>query len=69
MSACKDELVDTSDQYFEWAKVHVAFLYPDLDLSQLDLFKVVRDNQIVCKEDWVPLNMIAHSFEKDVLIE
>lgn len=29
----KDELVETSYQYFEQAKEHVAFLCPKLDLS------------------------------------
>lgn len=42
LSTLKDEFVDTYDQYFEQAHERVTFLYPDLDLIQMDLFKVVR---------------------------
>lgn len=42
-SAFKDELMDTSDVYFEWEKKHKAFVHPELDLSQMCLFKVVND--------------------------
>lgn len=40
-SSLKDELMSASDQYFENAKYHVAFFYQNLDLSQMDMFKVV----------------------------
>lgn len=38
LSTSKNKMLDTSDQYLEWAKECVAFLYPNLDLSQIDLF-------------------------------
>lgn len=31
------------------------FLYPKLDLNQLDIFKVVKDGQLVDEEDVAPM--------------
>lgn len=45
-SSLKDEAATTFDQYFERGKGHLAFFYPNLDPSQMDLFKVVRDGQV-----------------------
>lgn len=43
MLECKDELVETFAKYFECAKEHVVVFPAKLDLSQLDLFKVIKD--------------------------
>lgn len=32
-----------SDQYFDKVEEHVAFFYSNLDLSRMELLKVVRD--------------------------
>lgn len=39
----KVEMVDTYGTYFGCAKVRVSFLYPTLDLSMMDIFKVICD--------------------------
>lgn len=39
LSLFKDELVETSDQYFERVNEQLSFLYPDTNLSRMDLFK------------------------------
>lgn len=49
-SLLKDEIVVASDLYFERARKQVSFLYPDLDLSKMDLFQVVQDVQLVDDE-------------------
>lgn len=46
--------METYDQYFEWAKERITFLYQVLDLSQMDLFKMVLGGQLVDEEE-VPL--------------
>lgn len=46
-SFLKDKVVSTSDQYFNRAKKQVAFFYPDPELNQKDLLKVVREGQLV----------------------
>lgn len=46
VSSLKDEIVAASDQYFEMAREHIAFFYPNLYLSQMDLFQVVRDGRL-----------------------
>lgn len=50
VSSLKDEIVAASDQYFEMAREHMEFFYPNLDLSQMDLFQVVRDGRLVDDE-------------------
>lgn len=37
----KEEIIDASDKPFEKAKTQVIFLYSNLDLGKLDLFKVI----------------------------
>jgi len=32
---------------FEKAKSHMAFLYPELDLSSLDSLKIVQDGELI----------------------
>lgn len=49
-SSLKDEVMAAFDHYFDREKEHVAFFYPNLDLSQMDLLKVVRDAQLVADE-------------------
>lgn len=42
----KEDLVEACDLYFEHAKKQVAFLYPSLDLSQMDYLRQSwEDNQ------------------------
>lgn len=52
-----DEVVSSSNIYSECPKKHVSFLYPNLDLSQMDLLKVVCGGQLVDEEvfaSWYP---------------
>lgn len=44
MSELKDDLVATYDNYFRSAKEYVFFFYPTLDLSMLDIFKIIGLN-------------------------
>lgn len=46
----KDELVAIFYQYFERAKEKITLFYRGLALSRMDLFKVVRDSQLVDNE-------------------
>ena len=41
VSKLTNEVVSTSDVYFKCAKEQVSFLYPNMDLSQIDFLKVV----------------------------
>lgn len=50
LSVLKDELLETLDQYFKWVKAQISFIYLGLDLSQMDLFKMVCDGQLVDDE-------------------
>lgn len=59
MSTYKDELVDTSNGYFEQVKEHVSPFFPNMDLSDIDLLKVVRGGKLMDKEDKVPHGMIT----------
>lgn len=43
----KDDLVETFDIYFEGAYVKMDFLYHELDLIPMDMFKVFRGGQFV----------------------
>lgn len=54
LSSLKDDLVDTFHYYFEQVKKHVIVLYPDQDLIQMGLFKVVRRGQLVKEEESSP---------------
>lgn len=45
VSELKDDLVETFDIYFEREKEQVALLHSELDLSHMDIFKVVCDDQ------------------------
>lgn len=47
ISTLKDDLVETADLYFKRDKEHVAFFHPRLDLSWMNLFKVVWEGQLV----------------------
>lgn len=49
-SFLKDEIIVTSDQYFKRAREHISFLFSNLQLSWMDLFQVVRDEQLVDDE-------------------
>lgn len=51
LSKCNDKMVETLDKYFERAKEHMDFLYPGLDLIRLDLFKVIKGDQLVDDDD------------------
>lgn len=51
--AAQNDIVALEDRAFEKAKAQMACLYPDLDLSKLDLFKVVKDGHLVDEEDLV----------------
>lgn len=44
-----------SDFYFERENEKATFLYPELDLSQMDIFKVVCDSQLVEEEEVSPM--------------
>lgn len=56
----KDELVDTTDVYFEQANEHAIFLHPGLCLSSMDLFKwSVMDN-------WWIKRKISHLVSKSL---
>lgn len=51
VSALKDHLLDTSSYiYFERAKEHVTFFHPKLDMSPMDIFKVVYDGHLMHEE-------------------
>lgn len=52
LSALKDDLVETSDQYLKQEKEHLEFLSSGLDLSQKDLFKVVCDGKLMDEEEF-----------------
>lgn len=43
----KDVVVVTFTRHFERVKRHTAFFYPNLDLSRMDLFQVVKDVWLV----------------------
>lgn len=43
----QNDIVTFQDMAFEKEKSHVVFLYLDIDLTQVNLFKVVKDNQLV----------------------
>lgn len=45
------------------SKGPVAFLYPDLDLSHLNLFKVIRDDQLVNEEDALDQEVTLITYE------
>lgn len=49
----KNDLVGTYDLYFKQEKEQVAFLYPVMNLSWMDLFKIVKGGQLVDYE-YVP---------------
>lgn len=42
-----NEVVATCSQYFEMEKMQVAFLYPNIDLYEIDLFHVARDGHLM----------------------
>lgn len=48
-------MVDTYGTYFGCAKVRVSFLYPTLDLSMIDIFKVICDGQLEGDREVSPL--------------
>lgn len=50
VSQLKDEVVVTFIHHFEKARRQVVFLYPNLDLSLMDLFEVIQDGQLVDEE-------------------
>lgn len=58
--------MDTLDRYFEEAKEHVSLFFPNMDLRDIDLLKVVRGGKIVDKEDKVPHGMIT-TFQEAVI--
>lgn len=64
MFVCKDELIDTYDQYFEQGKKHVDFLYFDLDLSQMGSYKIIRDDYFVDEKEGLLLKAIDPSIER-----
>jgi len=47
VEGCKMAMVSQFEEGFDRAKVQVAFLYPDLDLSALDSLKIVQDGELV----------------------
>lgn len=47
----KGEVVDTADKAIERVKAQVAHLYPNLYWSELNLFKIVKDSQLVDEKD------------------
>lgn len=51
MVNAQNEIVDVKDMAFEKAKAQVAHLYPNLDMRELDLFKFVKDAQVVNEVD------------------
>lgn len=44
-------MAETSNIYFERAKKHIAFLYLELDLSPIDMVKIVCDGKLVDVSD------------------
>lgn len=47
MMDAKNDIFAYEDKAFEKVKSQVAFLYLDLDFNQLDLFKAIKNNQLV----------------------
>lgn len=47
VSLLKDEVVEISIHHFEREKRQVTFIYPDLDLSLMDPFQVIQEDQLV----------------------
>lgn len=56
--------MENSYQYFERAKERITFLYPALDLSQMNLFKVVHDIQLVEQKEVRPHNDSCKSLDR-----
>jgi len=47
VEGCKMAMVSQFEEGFERAKMQVAFLYPELDLSALDSLKIVQDGKLI----------------------
>lgn len=49
MQESHNDIIDSKDKSFEKKKDQVVHLQPILDLSELYLFKVIKNNQLVDK--------------------
>lgn len=47
----QDEVIDVVDKAFNIANEKVYHLYPNLELSELNLVKVIKDGQLVDEDD------------------
>ncbi|KAI5397485.1 hypothetical protein KIW84_063341 [Lathyrus oleraceus] len=47
----QDGVIDVVDKAFNIANEKVYHLYPDLELSELNLVKVIKDGQLVDEDD------------------
>lgn len=63
LSECKEKLVKISNIYFERVNEKMSFFHPDMDLSQLDLFKVIKDGQLVDEKDKTPTSTMTPTQE------
>lgn len=57
----KGKIVDVANKALETANVQISHLYPSLDLGELDLFKVVKDDQLVVDEKNEPNQQVTPS--------
>lgn len=69
LSQLKDKLVENSYQFFERENERISFLYPALDLSQMNLFKVVHDSQLVEEKEARPHNDSCKSLDRGTQTE
>lgn len=61
-----NKVVASKDWAFEKEKEKVAWLYPNLDLCKLDLFKVVKYDKLVVEE--TPMNQKATLLQRILLL-
>lgn len=69
VSMLKDKLGDTFKIYFQLVKEHVAFLHPELNISLMDIFKMVRDGQLMEEKQGPSFDKTIASLDKSTQIE
>lgn len=51
LQKAESDVLDTSDIAFDWSKSQTLFIYPELDLPEMDFFKVVVNGLLVDIEE------------------
>lgn len=64
-----DKVDKASNNIFERAKMHVTFLYHNLGLSDIDMFKVIEDGHLVDEEDELDQEAVPKEEENIFFLE